>query len=744
MTHSRGGYGFDIGISTAALGRSRPWQTPLIGVSRACDMSLPARLSPRWHWPPLLLLLATAACSSSSATAAVETCNQFSKYYASLGYSPLDAPRAAAAGNALSVCPLATATCCTPKSENSLVLSSKKWLHSGLSPVTHAARSHLHRLSVDMDEFFAGLLARAHKELHDMFTRAYGVQYLQNADVFDRLFGRFRGYYGGSDDDLAATVRSFFAEIFSRMYKMINAADKAVTAPYLERCVADQLERLAPFGDIPIRLGQGVKRALVVARTFMQGLSVGHHAFLSAANWVQNPSTSCLHTVTRLLHCAACAADGAPANTSSSSPLVASQLPAAPRRMACHASCVTAVRSCYSSPFIDSWDKYISAMDAVGARLEDEGAFNLESVLGPLKDSISAAIMDYNSNHVDIEKKIATIPGCQKGGSQRPPAQGEPRGRRAANRAQQQRSAAARTPPRAATSAGSRGSGGSSTEQTLRRLVVDARGHLRRLRGMWKNLDGQLCLPGMGVAAPSNGSCTAAADGSSESSRSNAPDRSLNATEFSLDAVDDDSMANVTRLLKLVTDHLKEALGEQRNITWLRVQTTEFLTPSDAEEVGTAAKAGGSSVGIRGSGDDSDNDRESSGSGDGVAGGRLSSQQPRPGPTREHPSRPRPTGPPRRRPSWDEQDDVESSGDGSGMPGGDRRALSYSTRGPPPPTGPQRTTSRPMQSGSSSRRASGNRATSGRSWQPLWHLCLLVAGALAVAFSSRDCALLHL
>jgi len=54
----------------------------------------------------------------------------------------------------------------------------------------------------------------------------------------------------------------------------------------------------------------------------------------------------------------------------------------------------------------------------------------------------------------------------------------------------------------------------------------------------------------------------------------------LNSSELSLDSAgsggtDELLMANATRLLRIVTAHLTEAVGEQRNIVWLRLPSTD-------------------------------------------------------------------------------------------------------------------------------------------------------------------------
>lgn len=49
----------------------------------------------------------------------------------------------------------------------------------------------------------------------------------------------------------------------------------------------------------------------------------------------------------------------------------------------------------------------IGALDNLAMRLESEGSFNIESVLSPLKDQISTAIMAYHSKSTLINTKVS-------------------------------------------------------------------------------------------------------------------------------------------------------------------------------------------------------------------------------------------------------------------------------------------------------------------------------------------------
>jgi len=115
------------------------------------------------------------------------------------------------------------------------------------------------------------------RELHDMFTRTYGILYQQNAQVFSELFHDLRTYYRGSELDLDAVLDAFFSSLLLKMFTLLNG-QYVFDERYLG-CITDRGSgELAPFGDVPQKLGVQVKRALIAARTFHHGLTAGAHA----------------------------------------------------------------------------------------------------------------------------------------------------------------------------------------------------------------------------------------------------------------------------------------------------------------------------------------------------------------------------------------------------------------------------------------------------------------------------------
>ena len=54
--------------------------------------------------------------------------------------------------------------------------------------------------------FFTHQLAKAEKEMDQMFTKAYDNQYTQNKEVFKQLYNSFKRFYSGEDMDISRVI----------------------------------------------------------------------------------------------------------------------------------------------------------------------------------------------------------------------------------------------------------------------------------------------------------------------------------------------------------------------------------------------------------------------------------------------------------------------------------------------------------------------------------------------------------
>ena len=106
-----------------------------------------------------------------------------------------------------------------------------------------------------------------------MFARTYGLLYEENAQIFADLFRDLRSYYKGTDLSLTDALDRFFSMLLQKMFVLINK-NYRFDDIYLH-CLTEHIDKLKPFGDVPRRLSSLVRKSFVVARSFVQGLSVG-------------------------------------------------------------------------------------------------------------------------------------------------------------------------------------------------------------------------------------------------------------------------------------------------------------------------------------------------------------------------------------------------------------------------------------------------------------------------------------
>lgn len=110
-------------------------------------------------------------------------------------------------------------------------------------------------------------------EFHQMFERTYGKIYLKNADVFSDFFHELEIYYKKGTIRLSESMDTFFGILYQRMFTVINAQytfdDKYLT------CVAENMQEMKPFGDVPKKLGMQLRRSFVATRTFFKSLMRG-------------------------------------------------------------------------------------------------------------------------------------------------------------------------------------------------------------------------------------------------------------------------------------------------------------------------------------------------------------------------------------------------------------------------------------------------------------------------------------
>lgn len=152
------------------------------------------------------------------------------------------------------------------------------------------------------------LLNRSAISLHATLSSAWGTLYVQNAQVFSDLYADLRRYYRGSNVNLEEVLNEFWVRLLEKLLHPTNKQSLAGTThilpstwlqlanmwthdimqsecPFSEQmyvaagedyleCVSKQMETLRPFGDFPRAMKVSVTRAVLAARSFVQGLAV--------------------------------------------------------------------------------------------------------------------------------------------------------------------------------------------------------------------------------------------------------------------------------------------------------------------------------------------------------------------------------------------------------------------------------------------------------------------------------------
>ena len=115
--------------------------------------------------------------------------------------------------------------------------------------------------------------------------------YQKNADVFQEYFQDLKLYYEKGNLNPADSTSSFFTTLYQKMFKVllqIELLTETIINPlqvlntqytfdglYLS-CVAENIDQLRPFGDVPRKMATSVKRSLVAARALVKALRSGH------------------------------------------------------------------------------------------------------------------------------------------------------------------------------------------------------------------------------------------------------------------------------------------------------------------------------------------------------------------------------------------------------------------------------------------------------------------------------------
>uniref|UniRef100_A0A3Q3D4H4 Glypican 6a n=1 Tax=Hippocampus comes TaxID=109280 RepID=A0A3Q3D4H4_HIPCM len=398
----------------------------------------------------LWLLLSTSFGAESKA----RSCSEVRQAFHAKGFSLVNAPHQEISGEHLRVCPQGY-TCCTSDMEDKLNQQSKMEFEKLVEERSHNMRATFVSSHKKFDEYFLELLDNSERSLNGLFSRTFGKLYMKNSEVFQDLFTELKRYYTGGNVNLEEMLNDFWSRLLERMFQLFNS-QYHFTDDYLE-CVSKYSDQLKPFGDVPRKLKAQVTRALIAARTFVQGLMVGREVANRVAK--VNVAPTCVRALTKMLYCPYCRS--------------------MPGLKPCKNYCQNVMRGCLANQAdLDlEWNTFTDAMLLVAERLQ--GPFHIEAVIEPIDLKISEAIMTMQDNNKILSAKFFQNCGPPK-------ASGIGRSARGISDVFSARFRP--YPPEEKTTA--------ATETSLDRLVIDIREKLKVSKGFWSNLPDDICADG--------------------------------------------------------------------------------------------------------------------------------------------------------------------------------------------------------------------------------------------------------
>ncbi|XP_054161545.1 glypican-6-like [Oppia nitens] len=232
------------------------------------------------------------------------------------------------------------------------------------------------------DEFFRELLKTSKRDFHQMFLQTYGLLYEKHSSIFTDMFQDLEDYYNNGGLDLSEALDLFFHRLYQKMFQVLNSQYK-FDDKYLN-CVSKHMDELKPFGDVPKKLNQEIKRSFIATRTFVQALNNGKDVIKNILE-IQT-SAECSNALMKMSYCPHC-------QTSN-------------ELKPCANYCLNVVNTClaFHTELDKEWNNYIDALLLLASRLET--SFNIESVVDPIDIKISDAIMNFQENGGVVSNKL--------------------------------------------------------------------------------------------------------------------------------------------------------------------------------------------------------------------------------------------------------------------------------------------------------------------------------------------------
>merc|ERR1719414_43164 len=176
--------------------------------------------------------------------------------------------------------------------------------------------------------------------------------------------------------------RGFFSQLYQRMFTVFNAQHN-FDSKYLS-CVSQTMKKLQPFGDVPKKLTEQLRRSFVASRTFAQALLEGKQIVNKISKIP--PKDECVKALTKMSSCPACQG--------------------IPEIQPCRGYCINVMKGClaFHAQLSDSWNEFIDNLGQLADRLT--GPFDIEAVVDPIGVKISDAIMNFQNSGYEVTSKV--------------------------------------------------------------------------------------------------------------------------------------------------------------------------------------------------------------------------------------------------------------------------------------------------------------------------------------------------
>jgi len=273
---------------------------------------------------------------ASANGSSVNDCHGVRYAYRERGLDLKDVPRQPRQGSHLQICPRGL-TCCTEEMERKLRSDSQENYKKTMQTAVNSMQKLFNSRANKFDEYFTDLLAMSKLKFHKLFHKTYGIIYERNSDVFIDFFRDLEEYYDLGEVDLEEALQKFFSKLYQRMFTVFNA-QHSFDYPYLS-CVSQTMKKLQPFGDVPKKLTEQLRRSFVATRALAQALMQGKHIINKILK--VDPKYQCIDALTKMSSCPACQG--------------------IPEIRPCPEYCVNVMKGClaYHAELGDSWDKFI-------------------------------------------------------------------------------------------------------------------------------------------------------------------------------------------------------------------------------------------------------------------------------------------------------------------------------------------------------------------------------------------------